>query len=84
MTVAEQLEQRGLQKGIQIGIEKGIEKGESQLLKKQLQKRFGQEGESYQVILVNLSIDELEMVAERLMTPASLEEIFKGIPKKRS
>ena len=68
MTIAEQLEQKGLQKG------------ESNLLKKLLQKKFGEAAESYQAILATLSVDELETLGERLITQSTLEDIFQGFP----
>ena len=88
MTVAEQLEQQGIKKGIEKGIEKGILLGRQeeacQLLKRQLLKKFGEVIEPYQEILVALSVDELEILGERLVTESTLEAIFKGFPSKLS
>ncbi len=68
MTIAEQLEQKGRQEG------------ESNLLKKLLQKKFGEAAESYQTVLATLSVDELETLGERLITQSTLEDIFQGFP----
>ncbi len=76
MTIAEQLEQKGLQKGRQ----EGRQEGESNLLKKLLQKKFGEAAESYQAVLATLSVDELETLGERLITQSTLEDIFQGFP----
>ena len=72
MTIAEQLEQKGRQEGRQ--------EGESNLLKKLLQKKFGEAAESYQTVLATLSVDELETLGERLITQSTLEDIFQGFP----
>ena len=96
MTIAEQLEQKGLQKGRQEGLQKGLLKGRQEghqeghqegrqeeayhLLKKLLQKKFGEAAEPYQAILVTLSVDELETLGERLITQSTLEDIFQGFP----
>ena len=84
MTVAEQLEQKGIEKGFEKGIEKGIEKGRQEeaqhILNKQLRKKFGETAKLYQDRLASLSVDELEILIERLMTESSLEAIFQGIP----
>ena len=92
MTIAEQLEQKGLQKGrqegLQIGLLKGHQEGRQEgrqeeayhLLKKQLQKKFGEAAEPYQAILATLSVDELETLGERLITQSTLEDIFQGFP----
>ena len=80
MTIAEQLEQKGRQKGLQEGRQEGRQEGESNLLKKLLQKKFGEAAESYQAILATLSVDELETLGERLITQSTLEDIFQGFP----
>ena len=76
MTIAEQLKQKGLLKGRQ----EGRQEGESNLLKKQLQKKFSEAAEPYQAILATLSVDELEILGERLITQSTLEDIFQGFP----
>ena len=88
MTIAEQLEQKGLQKGLLKGRQEGHQEGHQEgrqeeayhLLKKLLQKKFGEAAESYQAILVTLSVDELETLGERLITQSTLEDIFQGFP----
>ncbi len=74
MTVAEQLEQ----KGIKQGIEQGIEQGKILVASKLLYKKFGHAAIPYQDRLASLSTDELEILIERLITESSLEDIFQG------
>ena len=76
MTVAEQLEQKGIEKGI----EKGRQEEAQHILNKQLQKKFGETAKPYQDRLASLSVDDLEILIERLIIESSLEAIFQGIP----
>lgn len=78
MTIAEQLEQRGLQKGRQ----EGLQEGEARFASKLLQKKFGSLAEPYLDILKTLSLDELDLIGERIISESSLEKIFEGFPKR--
>ncbi|MCP4753004.1 MAG: Rpn family recombination-promoting nuclease/putative transposase [Proteobacteria bacterium] len=74
MTLAEKWEQRGNKKGF----EKGFEKGEIHLVSKQLRIKFREKADMWIDKLPELSSDELDIIAERILTANSLPEVFKG------
>ena len=92
MTFAEQMEARGIQKGIEKGIEKGIKKGiekgmqqgmqegklkgEIRLLEKQIKLKFP---DTKSVSLAALSLDQLELIGQRILTCDTLEDVLEGI-----
>ena len=88
MTFAEQMEERGIQKGKQEGIQqgkqegilegeaKGKQKGEIRLLKKLIKLKFP---DAKPVSLAALSLDQLELIGQRILTCDTLEEVLEGI-----
>ena len=88
MTFAEQMEERGIQKGMQKGILEGEAKGkkegkiegkiegEIRLLEKQIKLKFP---DATPVHLATLSLDQLELIGQRILTCDTLEEVLEGI-----
>ena len=84
MTFAEQMEERGMQKGMQKGILEGEAKGkkegkiegEIRLLEKQIKLKFP---DAKAVPLATLSLDQLELIGQRILTCDTLEEVLEGI-----
>ena len=72
MTFAEQMEARGIQKGMQ----EGKLKGEIRLLEKQIKLKFP---DAKSVSLVALSLDQLELIGQRILTCDTLEDVLEGI-----
>ncbi len=75
MTLAEQWKREGHEKGH----EEGIEKGKSKLISKQLLFKYKDEAQDWMDKLNRLSSEDLEIVAERILTANSLEEVFAGL-----
>ena len=80
MTFAEQMEARGIQKGKQEGIQQGKKEGkiegEIRLLKKLIKLKFP---DAKAVPLASLSLDQLEIIGQRILTCDTLEEVLEGI-----
>lgn len=80
MTFAEQMEERGMIKGIQKGIlegkAKGKQEGEIRLLEKQIKLKFPN---AKAVSLASLSLDQIEIIGQRILTCDTLEEVLEGI-----
>ena len=88
MTFAEQMEERGILKGMQKGILEGEARGEAKgkkegkvegeirLLEKQIKLKFP---DAKAVSLAHLSLDQLELIGQRILTCDRLEEVLKGI-----
>jgi hypothetical protein len=68
MTIAEQL--------IAQGEAKGLTKGQAHLLRKLLTLKFGEIPSDYRARLANASLVELDVWAERVLSAASLDEVF--------
>jgi len=82
MTLAEQLESKGLQKGMQKGIQQGMKQGEltgrNAILNRQFRKRFGEFLDPYiQEKLRNATPDQLDRWAERILDAATIEDVIK-------
>ncbi len=82
MTLAEQWKQEGLEKGLEKGreegLEKGIEKGKINLISKQLLFKFKDDAQDWVGKLNQLSSEEQETIAERILTANTLEDVFAG------
>ena len=88
MTFAEKMEERGIQKGMQQGKQEGIlegeargeakgkKEGEIRLLKKLIKLKFP---DAKTVSLASLSLDQLELIGQRILTCDTLEDVLKGI-----
>jgi predicted transposase/invertase (TIGR01784 family) len=79
MTLIETWQQKGYEKGITVGIEKGIEKERVEMISKLLKRKFSTEADSWIQKLQSLNLDQLEIVAERILFSNSLSEIFEGL-----
>ena len=78
MTLAEQLESKGIQKGMQQGIQKGELTGRNAILNRQFRKRFGEFLDPYiQEKLRNATPDQLDRWAERILDAATIEDVIK-------
>ncbi len=82
MTLAEQWKQEGEERGIQKGIQKGIQQGESLVVSKQLKLKFQATADPYFDLLDQTSQEELELIAERILTCDKIDAVFEGITKK--
>jgi flagellar biosynthesis/type III secretory pathway protein FliH len=83
MTLIETWRQRGYEKGVAEGIEQGIEQGmkakSTALIAKQLKLKFSSESDIWIEKLATFNLQQLEMVAERILFSDSLPEIFDGL-----
>ncbi len=70
--------EEGIEEGMEKGIEEGIKEGKTTLVYKQLFIKFKDEAEGWTERLSWLSSEELEIVAERILTAGTLEEVFSG------
>jgi flagellar biosynthesis/type III secretory pathway protein FliH len=68
--------EQGIEKGIEQGIEKGIEKGARALLERQLRTKFGELSPDAQARLEAAPRADLEQWADRVLTAATLDEVF--------
>ena len=71
--------QEGELKGRQEGEIKGRQEGELKIVLKQLQLKFGKGILDYKVKLENCSIEQLDLMGERVLFCDSLEAVFDGI-----
>jgi len=67
--------QEGLQEGLQKGLQKGLQEGRSEMLMRQLEKRFGMLPEWAASRLSALSVSELDDVALRIFDAQRLEDL---------
>ncbi len=67
---------QGLQQGLQQGRKDGLQAGELIILRRQLNKRFGNLPPSIDERLSNLSTSELEDLSVRLFDAKTLDELF--------
>ncbi len=81
MTLAEQWREEGEERGIQKGIQRGIQKGESLVVGKQLKLKFQDAATPYLKFLGQVSQEELELIAERVLTCDTIDAVFRGINK---
>ncbi len=70
------VERIGIEKGIREGMQKGLQQGEMTIIRRQLSRRFGQIPEWADKRLEQASSDELIILADRIITAGSIEEIF--------
>jgi flagellar biosynthesis/type III secretory pathway protein FliH len=68
--------QQGLQQGVQQGLQQGVQQGEATLLRRLLQKRFGQLPNWVEERLVQAKSEQLEQWSLRLLEVNTLEEIW--------
>lgn len=73
MTVAEQLKQQGIEKGF----EKGLGIGRSELILKQLKKRFGRLSPLIEKRLVESGVDTLDRFGEAIFDFKNLKDVEK-------
>ena len=72
MTLAQQFRQEGIEEGIQKGRqEEGI-----RLLRRQLQRRFGELPAWVEVRLTEGTFDDLEQWSERILEATQIEDVF--------
>jgi predicted transposase YdaD len=72
--------QRGIQQGLQQGLQQGQLKGERLLFKFQLQAKFGPLSPKIEEQLDILNTETLFHCAKRLLTAATIEEVFIDLP----
>jgi predicted transposase YdaD len=72
MTYAEKL----IEQGRKEGLEKGLAQGQTSLLVKQLALRFGAVPPTYQAVITNATLEQLERYAARVLFAGSLEAVF--------
>jgi hypothetical protein len=68
--------QQGVQQGLQQGVQQGVQQGEATLLRRLLQKRFGQLPNWVEERLVQAKSEQLEQWSLRLLEVNTLEEIW--------
>ena len=76
-TIADQLIEQGEIKGRAEGEARGEARGRRALILKQLALRFGAIPESIRARVESAEPDQLDRVAERVLTAASLEDVFR-------
>ncbi len=74
MTLAEQWREEGEEQGIQ----KGIQKGEALVVGKLLKLKFQVVANSHMELLDQISQEELELIAERILTCNTIDKVFQG------
>ena len=70
------VERIGITKGMLIGRQEWIHQGESQILRRQLTRRFGPLPDWAEAKLTQASTDQLEHWADRILDAESLETVF--------
>ncbi len=78
MTLAEQWKQEGIELGIEKGKIEGKIEGKIDIVSRQLKIRFREEACQWTDKLKHLSLDELDIISERILTVQSLTEVFEG------
>jgi flagellar biosynthesis/type III secretory pathway protein FliH len=68
--------QQGMEQGLQQGMEQGLQKGRREVLRLQLEKRFGPMPHAAAARLSAQSETELDQLALRLLDASTLEELF--------
>lgn len=68
--------QQGLQQGLQRGLQQGRIEGEATLLQRQIERKFGPVNEATRARLAGAGSETLLMWGERVLTAASLAEVF--------
>ena len=68
--------EQGVRQGIEQGVRQGIEQGQADLLKRQLQRAFGEIPSDVERRLATASRNEIERWAERVIGARSLDEVF--------
>ncbi len=80
MTIAEQSREEGFKKGVDQGIAQGVAQGKIthtvEMLLRLLRKRFGDVPPTAEERIRTASIDRLDEWAERILTAATLDEVF--------
>jgi predicted transposase/invertase (TIGR01784 family) len=83
MTIAQQLEKKGFEKGMIIaqqwkneGVQEGLQQGEAALLKRLLQRRFGELPFIYTQQIASANTETLLEWGEKVLDAKTLEEIF--------
>jgi flagellar biosynthesis/type III secretory pathway protein FliH len=72
----EQGVRQGIRQGVQQGLQQGVVQGELLLLSRQLKKRFGELPGWAEQMLKEASGRMLEVWSERILTAATLEDVF--------
>jgi flagellar biosynthesis/type III secretory pathway protein FliH len=82
MAIAEQWKEQGMQKGMQKGMQQGVKQGEAALLKRLLQRRFGNLPAAYAQLVEDADTETLLHWGEKVLEPEikTLEEFFSGVP----
>lgn len=75
-SLAEQIEEIGIEKGVKKGLEEGIAAGERLVLRRQLQRRFGVLPAEVTARIEQAGRAELEGWSDNVLTAASLAEVF--------
>ena len=70
--------QEGRERGIQEGRERGIQEGERSVLRRLIQKRFGEMPDWAEERLTQLSVPELEELSLRVLEARDIREFFAG------
>jgi hypothetical protein len=78
MTAGERLIQEGLEQGLERGRREGMLHGRIELLRRQLERRFGTLSPATAARLAAASLDELDAWALRLLDARTLDEVFVG------
>jgi len=76
MTLAQCLEQRGLEKGLQQGRQEGRQEGEVAVLTRQIQRRFGIIPAPYAKRMVQANQQTLLQWSEKILEATTLDDIF--------
>lgn len=83
MTILQQREQRGIEKGhaqgFEQGLEQGLEQGKLKLLINLLDAKFEESATNWIDKLYSFPTCKIDIIAERILTKDSLEEIFEGM-----
>jgi hypothetical protein len=76
MAYVTSIERIGIEKGVQQGLQQGLQQGESRLLKKQLERRFGDLPTWASDKLNSAAEQDLESWGEAVLTAPSLDAVF--------
>jgi len=79
MTIAEAFIEDGIQEGLQRGLQEGRQEGASDLLEKQVRRRFSRTVTAHHLHLIEEADSEtLACWGEKLMEAMNIEEIFRS------
>ncbi len=67
---------QGMERGLEQGLERGLEQGERRLVLRMLAQRFGELPTAVVKRLDSMSASEIESLSDRILTAATLHDLF--------